>query len=89
MIGGHFPRPFETYRTSFYNKPINLRRLEYMNTRDWRVSNLLDAIELMVNNDPSITLEKLHRFAKLNGLRDDELWKIDHLFEALKNVDRS
>ena len=50
--------------------------------RDWRISNTLDQIDESFHLG-DYTLEQALDLAKLQGLRDDEMWKIEHLWEVL------
>jgi len=82
MIGGHFPVSYKDYRhiTKTYRKED---RRVFMNTRDWRISNFLDDMEAMLEADPTTPIGAIIRLAKLEGLRDDEMWKVEHLYQDL------
>ena len=56
-------------------------------TRDWRISNTLDDIEAQRDADPNYTLYQAMSYAKLQGFREDELWKISHLIGLLEELD--
>ena len=51
-------------------------------SRDWRISNTLDQIDESFKAG-DYSLEQAIDLAKLQGWRDDEMWKIEHLWEVL------
>ena len=58
-------------------------------SRDWRISNTLDDIEAQREADPNYTLYQAMSYAKLQGFREDELWKVGHLWSVLDDSDET
>lgn len=53
--------------------------------RNWRISDTLDQIDKSFRSG-DYTLEQAIAFAKIQGWREDEMWKIEHLWEVLSEI---